>query len=270
MQILSSSTALSVARCGHGMRSESTTGRGYSPASSPARSSWWGRPSHASTIASVKTALKSARAGAMRMCSLSPSPQTRYAVFTHQAVADTLMLRRHPAVHVHPAPSVRTTFAQRQTFGALVAYTIGVRDRAAGSQLTVTPSADGPRGAARGWLRAAVPLQPRPCCLLWRDRRKPRAARRRLHHRLLPHPLPGRRLDGPRHVAVQRRGVADSASARLTACRRRRSSSCSPKLKGSLLESGVPSHFEALKLSQWMDAPVRRNAWVAPCLCGTA
>jgi hypothetical protein len=30
-----------------------------------------------------------------------------------------------------------------------------------------------------------------------------------------------------------------------------------PKLKGSLLESGVPSHFEAEKVSVWLDLPVR-------------
>lgn len=30
-----------------------------------------------------------------------------------------------------------------------------------------------------------------------------------------------------------------------------------PKLKGSLLESGLPSHFEAWKLSQWISLPVR-------------
>jgi hypothetical protein len=30
-----------------------------------------------------------------------------------------------------------------------------------------------------------------------------------------------------------------------------------PKLKGSLLESGVPSHFEVYKLSQWIALPVR-------------
>lgn len=30
-----------------------------------------------------------------------------------------------------------------------------------------------------------------------------------------------------------------------------------PKLKGSLLESGIPSHFEALKMSQWLMSPVR-------------
>jgi hypothetical protein len=29
-----------------------------------------------------------------------------------------------------------------------------------------------------------------------------------------------------------------------------------PKLKGSLLESGIPSHFEAQKLSSWLDLPV--------------
>ena len=29
-----------------------------------------------------------------------------------------------------------------------------------------------------------------------------------------------------------------------------------PKLKGSLLESGLPSHFEALKMSQWLTTPV--------------
>lgn len=29
-----------------------------------------------------------------------------------------------------------------------------------------------------------------------------------------------------------------------------------PKLKGSLLESGLPSHFEALKMSQWLSMQV--------------
>ena len=33
-----------------------------------------------------------------------------------------------------------------------------------------------------------------------------------------------------------------------------------PKVKGSLLESGVPSHYDAWKLSQWMSLPVRSLA----------
>ena len=39
-----------------------------------------------------------------------------------------------------------------------------------------------------------------------------------------------------------------------------------PKLKGSLLESGVPSHFEALKMSQWLMSPVNSPSLLQP-LC---
>ena len=38
-----------------------------------------------------------------------------------------------------------------------------------------------------------------------------------------------------------------------------------PKVKGSLLESGVPSHFEAARLSQWLSLPVCLSVYTSHC-----